>query len=111
MAATGSARIFRKLPPTVFWPRPQVDSAMVSFTRDPQKASQIHDMEIFHQVIALFMSHRRKMLKACVKFAEGDLAKVHRWTEIFTEAFVDPHHRPEELSASDYINIANLCKK
>jgi 16S rRNA (adenine1518-N6/adenine1519-N6)-dimethyltransferase len=111
MAATGSARIFRKLPPTVFWPRPQVDSAMVSFTRDPQKVSQIHDMEIFHQVIALFMSHRRKMLKACVKFAEGDLAKVHRWTEIFTEAFVDPHHRPEELSASDYINIANLCKK
>ena len=111
MAATGSARIFRKLPPTVFWPRPQVDSAMVSFTRDPQKVSQIHDMEIFHQVIALFMSHRRKMLKACVKFAEGDLAHVHRWTEIFTEAFVDPHHRPEELSASDYINIANLCKK
>jgi len=111
MAATGSARIFRKLPPTVFWPRPQVDSAMVAFTRDPQKVSQIHDMEIFHQVIALFMSHRRKMLKACVKFAEGDLAKVHRWTEIFTEAFVDPHHRPEELSASDYINIANLCKK
>lgn len=111
MAATGSARIFRKLPPTVFWPRPQVDSAMVAFTRDPQKVSQIHDMEIFHQVIALFMSHRRKMLKACVKFAEGDLAHVHRWTEIFTEAFVDPHHRPEELSASDYINIANLCKK
>ncbi len=111
MAATGSARIFRKLPPTVFWPRPQVDSAMVSFTRDPQKVAQIHNMEIFHQVIALFMNHRRKMLKACVKFAEGDLAKVHRWTEIFTEAFVDPHHRPEELSASDYINIANLCKK
>jgi 16S rRNA (adenine1518-N6/adenine1519-N6)-dimethyltransferase len=109
MHATGSAHIFRKLPPSVFWPRPQVDSAMVSFTRDIQKTSQIHDMKIFHQVIALFMNHRRKMLKACVKFADGDLAHVHGWAEIFAEAFVEPHHRPEELAAADYINIANLC--
>lgn len=111
MAATGAAHIFRKLPPSVFWPRPQVDSAMVNFTRDPQKVSQIHDMEIFREVITLFMCHRRKMLKACVKFAVGELAKVHGWAEIFTEAFVEPHHRPEELSAADYINIANLCRQ
>lgn len=111
MGATGSAHIFRKLPPSVFWPRPQVDSAMVSFTRNPEKVAQIHDMKIFHQVIALFMNHRRKMLKACVKFANGDLAGVHGWAEIFTEAFVDPHHRPEELTAADYINIANLCRQ
>jgi 16S rRNA (adenine1518-N6/adenine1519-N6)-dimethyltransferase len=111
MGATGSAHIFRKLPPSVFWPRPQVDSSMVSFTRDPEKAAQIHDMKIFHQVIALFMNHRRKMLKACVKFADGDLAHVHGWTEIFAEACVEPHHRPEELRAADYINIANLCRQ
>jgi 16S rRNA (adenine1518-N6/adenine1519-N6)-dimethyltransferase len=111
MGATGSAHIFRKLPPSVFWPRPQVDSAMVSYTRDPEKIAQIHDMKVFHQTIALFMNHRRKMLKACVKFADGDLAGVHGWTEIFAEAFVEPHHRPEELSAADYINIANLCRR
>jgi 16S rRNA (adenine1518-N6/adenine1519-N6)-dimethyltransferase len=111
MGATGSAHIFRKLPPTVFWPRPQVDSSMVSFTRNPEKVAQIHDMKIFHQIIALFMNHRRKMLKACVKFADGDLTHVHGWTEIFAEAFVEPHHRPEELSAADYINIANLCRQ
>lgn len=111
MAATGSVHVFRKLAPSVFWPRPQVDSAMVTFTRNPEKAGQINDMKIFHQVIALFMNHRRKMLKACVKFADGDLVHVHGWTEIFTEAFVDPHHRPEELSAADYINIANLCRQ
>ncbi|MGH2270907.1 16S rRNA (adenine(1518)-N(6)/adenine(1519)-N(6))-dimethyltransferase RsmA [Anaerohalosphaeraceae bacterium U12dextr] len=109
MSATGSVHIFRKLPPSVFWPRPQVDSAMVSFIRDPQKAAQIHDMDTFRDIITLFMGHRRKMLKACVKFAAGGLAKVHGWNELFAEAFVDPHHRPEQLSASDYINIANLC--
>jgi 16S rRNA (adenine1518-N6/adenine1519-N6)-dimethyltransferase len=109
MSATGSVHIFRKLPPTVFWPRPQVDSAMVSYIRDPQKIAQIHNMELFQEMITLFMGHRRKMLKACVKFAGGSLEKIHGWNEIFAEACVNPHHRPEELSASDYINITNLC--
>ncbi len=109
MSATGSVHIFRKLPPTVFWPRPQVDSAMVSYTRDRQKIAQIHNMELFQNSITLFMGHRRKMLKACVKFADGNLGKIHGWPEIFAEACVDPHRRPEELSASDYINVANLC--
>jgi 16S rRNA (adenine1518-N6/adenine1519-N6)-dimethyltransferase len=109
MSATGAVHMFRKLPPSVFWPRPQVDSAMVSYVRDPQKIAQIHNMELFQDIITLFMGHRRKMLKACVKFASGHLEKIHGWTEIFAEACVDPHHRPEELSASDYINITNLC--
>ena len=109
MAATGHVQMLRKLPASVFWPRPQVESAMVVFERDPKKAAQIHDMATFRQTITLFMGHRRKMLKACVKFAEGTLEHIRHWPTIFDEAFVDPHHRPEELTAADYINIANLC--
>lgn len=109
MSATGAVHIFRKLPPSVFWPRPQVDSAMVSYIRDPAKIRQIHDMGLFREIISIFMNHRRKMLKACVKFADGPLAKIHGWTEIFAEAIVDPHARPEELTPEQYVSIANLC--
>jgi 16S rRNA (adenine1518-N6/adenine1519-N6)-dimethyltransferase len=109
MAATGNARMLRKLPPSVFWPRPQVDSAMVSFQRDKKKAREIHDMQTFREIINLFMGHRRKMLKACTKFVEGDLEKVRHWNDVFDEAVVDPHKRPEELTPKQYINIANLC--
>ena len=109
MAATGHVHLLRKLPASVFWPRPQVESAMVAYVRDPAKVAQIHDMDTFRRVITLFMGHRRKMLKACVKLTEGPLEKVRHWNAVFEEAFVDPHHRPEELSAADYINIANLC--
>jgi hypothetical protein len=49
------------------------------------------------------------MMRACVKFAEGKLADVHHWDDIFLRSFVEPHHRPEELSAENYIAIANLC--
>lgn len=109
MGATGRVKVIRKLSPKVFWPRPQVDSAMVSYTQDPQKVSDIHDMETFRQVISLFMGHRRKMLKACVKFTTDKLDKIRHWQELFDEACVDPHLRPEELSPNQYINIANLC--
>ncbi len=109
MAATGTVRFLRKLPASVFWPRPQVESAMVSFERDPEKVRQIHDIHTFREVINLFMGHRRKMLKACAKFAEGNLEKVRHWTDVFEEAVVDSHKRPEELTPKQFVNIANLC--
>ena len=109
MSATGNVHMLRKLPPAVFWPRPQVHSAMVVYNRDPEKADKIHSMEIFTAVINMFMGHRRKMLKACTKFAPAPLDKIHNWQQIFDEAFVDPHKRPEDLSAVGYVSIANLC--
>jgi len=111
LAAMGQCRVLRKLSPKVFWPPPQVDSAMVRFDRDAAKVAEIHNIELFHRVVDLFMGHRRKMMKACVKFAEGRLANVHNWQDIFTRAFIEPHHRPEELSATDYVAIANLCNE
>jgi len=108
-AATGKAQIIRKLRPNVFWPRPQVDSAMVAYQRHKTKAAEIKDIVMLKDVVGLFMGHRRKMLKACVKFADGRLADVHHWGDIFDRAFVDAHCRPDELTAENYISIANLC--
>lgn len=109
MAATGNVKILRKLGPTVFWPRPQVDSAVVQYERDKEKVARILDIELLQEVVGLFLEHRRKMLRACVKFAQGRLTQIHHWDDIFSRAFVEPHHRPEELSAENYIAIANLC--
>ena len=109
MAATGRVKMIRKLSPKVFWPQPQVESAMIRFDRDKKKIARMYSVEIFKEVVNLFMAHRRKMIKACVKFADGDLAKVHNWPDIFEHAFIDPQHRPEELTAGNYIAMANLC--
>jgi 16S rRNA (adenine1518-N6/adenine1519-N6)-dimethyltransferase len=107
MAAAGVAKIFHKLPASVFWPRPQVESAMVKFVRDEEKLARIKDAGVFRDVVSLFMGHRRKMVKGCVKFAEGSLAEVEDWGEIFDKANIDATKRPEQLSCEDYIAIAN----
>ena len=109
LAATGDVRLMRTIRPSCFWPAPQVDSAMISFTRDPEKAARIHNMEVLGRVVALFMQHRRKMLQACAKLAEPPLDKVRNWPAIFAEAFTNPQLRPEQITPENYISIANLC--
>jgi 16S rRNA (adenine1518-N6/adenine1519-N6)-dimethyltransferase len=111
LSATGEVKIERILKPTVFWPQPQVESAMVSFVRKEEKANRIKSMELFGEVINLFMGHRRKMLKACTKFASGELAKIDNWPEIFEQCSIDPTQRPEKLPPEDYIAITNLCNE
>ncbi|NIP27320.1 MAG: ribosomal RNA small subunit methyltransferase A [Phycisphaerae bacterium] len=111
LSASGEVKTERILKPTVFWPQPQVESAMVSFVRKDEKVSRVKSMELFGEVINLFMGHRRKMLKACTKFAGGKLSKIDNWPEIFKRSSIDPTQRPEKLSPEDYIAIANLCRE
>jgi len=111
LASTGDVKMIRVLKPTVFWPQPQVDSAMISFVRREEKVRRIRSMELFSKVVNLFMGHRRKTLMACSKFARGELAEIYNWPEIFERSSVDPHKRPEQLSPEDYIAIANLCRE
>lgn len=109
LAVTGQVKIERKLPPSVFWPAPSVESAMVSWVRSDEKINQIRNADLFRETVSLFMSHRRKMLKGCVKLAVGRMKKIDNWGEIFQKCSVNPQSRPEQLSPGDYINIANLC--
>jgi 16S rRNA (adenine1518-N6/adenine1519-N6)-dimethyltransferase len=109
LSAAGDIKMIRVLKPTVFWPQPQVDSAMVSFVHSKEKVSRIKDMELFGEVVNLLMGHRRKMLKTCTRFARPRLSGIGNWSEIFEECSIAPHNRPGQLSAEDYVTVANLC--
>jgi 16S rRNA (adenine1518-N6/adenine1519-N6)-dimethyltransferase len=111
LSATGEAKKLRVLKPSVFWPEPQVDSAMVGFVRSEAKASRIADFELFADVVGLFMGHRRKMLKSCVKLAGGRLGQIRDWARIFEKCSIEPTARPGQLAAEGYIAIANLCSE
>ncbi len=111
LAATGDLEMIRVLKPTVFWPQPQVESAMVSFVRNRGKADKIRSIELLSEIVNLFMQHRRKMLKACTKFAAGSLANIKNWDEIFNSASIAPTHRPEQIPPKGYVELANHCDR
>lgn len=63
--------LVRVLPPSVFWPRPKVESAVVALTPSASKREQIADVAWFHSVVRQIFLHRRKNLR-------GVLHSLHR---------------------------------
>jgi 16S rRNA (adenine1518-N6/adenine1519-N6)-dimethyltransferase len=109
LQATGAVELTRRLKPSVFWPPPGVDSAMVRYLRDPDKSRRIMDMDLFTGVVGLFIGHRRKMLRACVKQTPPELGGRDLWLKIFEQHSIDPTRRPEELPPQQYVDLADSC--
>ncbi|NIL96347.1 MAG: ribosomal RNA small subunit methyltransferase A, partial [Planctomycetales bacterium] len=68
--------LIRILPPTVFWPRPKVESAIVHIVLDPEKRRRIADLDFFHRFTRALFFHRRKYLRSVLVSAfKGQLKK------------------------------------
>lgn len=109
MAATGEAKRIRTLKPTVFWPQPQVNSAFVSYVRDPEKIKAIKSVEMLSRVAGALLQYRRKMLKSCCKLTAEQLGEIKNWPEILNQLGIDPEIRPDNLTPEQFVAIANLC--
>ena len=58
--------LIRKLPPAVFWPRPQVASAIVLIRPDAQKRACVGDVPRFRRFLRDLYTHRRKNLRGAL---------------------------------------------
>jgi 16S rRNA (adenine1518-N6/adenine1519-N6)-dimethyltransferase len=61
--ALAGFELVRVLPPSVFWPRPKVESAVVAITPDPARRAKVADLPWFHWVVRQVFLHRRKNLR------------------------------------------------
>jgi len=90
------------VPPTVFWPVPNVDSGLVRLTahRPPQTAAA---RETVFVVIDAAFAQRRKMLRAALAGVFGSSAAASAALE---RAGIDPTWRGERLGISEFAAIA-----
>ncbi len=81
------------LPPSAFWPRPKVESIMLTVRPRPPGRVDVPDVADFVRFVQRGFSQRRKMLRRLVRDWEllDVLAAFHR-------AGVSPDVRPEELT-------------
>lgn len=86
----------------IFWPVPNVDSKLVSFTRHEPLGSEEERKRTFAIIDAAF-AQRRKMLRAALSSFFGSSAGAE---EIITKAGIDPTLRGESLSINDFYAIA-----
>ncbi|MFC4854059.1 16S rRNA (adenine(1518)-N(6)/adenine(1519)-N(6))-dimethyltransferase RsmA [Actinophytocola glycyrrhizae] len=99
------ARRVATVPRTVFWPVPNVDSALVLLTRrEPPPGDR---KTVFPLVDAAF-AQRRKTLRAALATWAGT---ADRAAGILTRAGVDPAARGETITVGDYASIARTAGK
>lgn len=81
------------LPPSAFWPRPKVESVMLTITPRPPDQIDVDDIEGFVKFVQQGFAQRRKMLRRVVR--DWDVLDA---LAAFDEAGVSSDARPEELS-------------
>ena len=102
LAWYATSKLAGKVPPSVFWPVPNVDSGLVAFTRREPPADADRK-ETFAVVDAAF-AQRRKTLRAALATTFGSAAEAEA---ALRSAGIDPGARGEQLTVQDFTRIAS----
>lgn len=92
--------ILRVLAPSVFWPRPKVDSAFIRVTPNPKKRADLPDLHGYHQFVRALFLHRRKFLRSVmVSTLKKQLSKP-QIDELMRQLELGPDSRAEQLEVA-----------
>ncbi len=92
--AFADVNLLLNVPPTVFLPRPKVDSVLVQWRITNERDRTLQDEQVFRTIVKQAFGLRRKMLRNSLK----EFAQHTRFE--FTR-------RPEQLSVTEWIQLAN----
>jgi 16S rRNA (adenine1518-N6/adenine1519-N6)-dimethyltransferase len=98
VAYWGTAEVLGFVPPTVFWPEPKVESAIVGIRRRPANELLDVDRERFFRLVAAGFAQRRKMLRRSL----AGLVPA----DAFVAAGVRPDERAEALDVEAWARLA-----
>jgi 16S rRNA (adenine1518-N6/adenine1519-N6)-dimethyltransferase len=90
---------------SVFWPAPNVDSKLVSFTRRQTPGDEVLRRKVFTIIDAAF-AQRRKMLRSALSGLYGSSSAAE---QILNRADIDPTLRGEALEISSFCAIAAVA--
>ena len=96
VACWAEAKVLGRVPPTVFWPRPRVESALLGIRRRPSPAAG--NVEDLYRLARRAFAQRRKMLRRSL----GGLVE----PASFAAAGVDSSARPADLAVGDWARLA-----
>lgn len=100
--------ILMNIPPKSFSPPPKVFSALVKLKPKKQLFEHFDNPELFHQIVKLAFSHRRKKLRNNLK----ELPLVdHDFKKVSLETGINFDLRGEMLSIKEYIKLTRSIEK
>jgi 16S rRNA (adenine1518-N6/adenine1519-N6)-dimethyltransferase len=105
LAWYADARSAGAVPRTVFWPVPNVDSALVSIRRRPEPPA---DRQLTFSLIDAAFAQRRKSLRAALAGRYGSAPAAE---SALRAAGLDPSARGEMLSVTDFARLAAVSEE
>lgn len=106
MQAQADVELVRKVGPNVFWPRPKVDSAVVSVRLNEEKRRRIVDRGFFHELVRHLFNHRRKALRGVLAVLDPVLGKADV-DALLAELDIPGNTRAEQMSPEAIVGLAN----
>ncbi len=102
--------VVRVMPPTVFWPRPKVHSAIVHIALDPERRSRLADRAFFHDFVRAIFLHRRKYLRSQLAEAVRGRLDKSAIDPILAKVGLRGDQRAEELDVPTMIALADAAR-
>jgi 16S rRNA (adenine1518-N6/adenine1519-N6)-dimethyltransferase len=109
--ALGDCTLERTLAPTVFWPRPRVESAVVKIAPSAAKRTEIGDLVWFHQVVRSVFLHRRKNLRRVVHGLWRDRLTRPEVDALLESIGLTGLVRAEAMNVDEFISLAQALKE
>ena len=103
VAYYATAELAGLVPPTVFMPKPAVDSVLVRLVRRPEPPVEVPDVDRLFVLVRAGFATRRKMLRRALTTVLGA-----RTIAVLEAAGIDPSVRAETLGLEEWAAIARV---
>lgn len=98
------------VPRTVFYPPPEVDSAVIKLIKREHPPVKVVDEKMFFKIVRAAFGQRRKTLTNALAGSELQIEKSHL-LNILHIVNIDPKRRGETLSIGEFASLANAITK
>ena len=104
VAYRATAKVVRRVPPEVFWPRPKVGSVIVRLDRPDAPPVDVDEARLW-RVVGEAFAQRRKTMRNALRRLELDAGAAD---ELLARCGIAPAARAEELSLADFARLAEV---
>jgi len=104
----GRPELAMRLKPAVFWPRPDVESAVITIDVADQPLVDVPDDTLFFRVVRAGFSQKRKQLRNSI--SGGLQISKQQSSELLATADVDQRRRAETLSLEEWAALARAAE-
>jgi 16S rRNA (adenine1518-N6/adenine1519-N6)-dimethyltransferase len=104
-------KLLKRLPPSVFWPRPQVNSAIVQLVPAPNRAGGMADRVFVQDFLRRLFAQRRKLMRSVIVGMYSRQLDKPEVDAILDELGFGPKARAEELEPYQLVKLGNRLQE